>query len=431
LALFTLGGAAVRGKASATLAAISVALACFCATSASAQEKKPIKIGFSMELTGPFAVVGRTGLLAFKIWEDQINKKGGLLGRPVKLVYYDDQSNPANVPGIYTKLIDIDRVDLLVSSYGTNLVVPAMPIVIAHNRLFFGLFALAANDKFHYPKYFSMLPFGPEPVKTFAQGFFDLAAAQHPKPKTVAIVAADAEFQQKAAESAREHAKQTGMNIVYDRSYPPDTVDFAPIVDAVQAARPDLLYIASYPSDTVGMLRAIGEVGLDVKMLGGGLAGLQAAAIKMELGAAANGVTNVDLWEPVETMQFPGVMDFIKEYQARAPAEKVDLLGYFLPPFAYSELQVLQQAITATGTVDNDKLADYMHRHLFHTIEGDIAFGPDGEWTEARPIWVQYHDIEGHGVDQFRGASTVTILAPPQYKTGDLIYPYTRARGSN
>jgi branched-chain amino acid transport system substrate-binding protein len=419
---------AVRGKAAAILVAVSLALATVFAVAASAQEKAPIKIGFSMELTGPFAVVGRTGLLAFKIWQQQINKKGGLLGRPVALVYYDDQSNPANVPGIYTKLIDVDKVDLLVSSYGTNLVVPAIPVVIAHNRLFFGLFALAANDKFHYPKYFSMLPFGPEPVKTFAQGFFDLAAAQTPKPKTVAIVAADAEFQQKAALSAREHARRTSMTIVYDRSYPPSTVDFSPIVDAVAAARPDLLYIASYPSDTVGMLRAIDEVGLDVKMLGGGLAGLQAAAIKMELGPAANGVANIDLWEPVETMRFPGIMDFIKEYQAKAPAAGVDLLGYFLPPFAYTELQVLEQAITATGSTDNDRIADYIHRHPFRTIEGDIAFGPDGEWTAARPIWVQYHDIAGHGVEQFRGDATVTILAPPRYKTGDLIYPYTKAR---
>jgi branched-chain amino acid transport system substrate-binding protein len=391
-----------------------------------ARAAEPIKIGFSMELTGPFAVVGKTGLLAFKIWEEETNKNGGLLGRPVKLVYYDDQSNPANVPGIYTKLIDIDKVDLLISSYGTNLVVPAMPVAISHNRLFFGLFALAANDKFHYPKYFSMLPFGPEPVKTFAEGYFDLAAAQNPKPKTVAIVATDAEFQHKAAESAREHAKRTGISVVYDRAYPPNTVDFTPIVRAVQAAQPDIVYISSYPSDTVGIMRAIGEVGLNAKMLGGGLAGLQAAAIKMQLGDSIDGVTNVDLWEPVKTMQFPGVMDFLKKYQERAPGEGVDLLGYFLPPFAYSELQVLGEAVTAAKTLDNEKLAAYMHSHPFDTIEGKIAFGPAGEWTKARPIWVQYHDIKGHGVDQFRGSQTVTILSPAEYKTGDLVYPYTK-----
>jgi branched-chain amino acid transport system substrate-binding protein len=393
-----------------------------------AEDKAPIKIGFSMELTGPFAVVGKTGLLAFKIWEEQINAKGGLLGRPVKLVYYDDQSNPALVPGIYTKLIDIDKVDLLVSSYGTNLVVPAMPVAIQHNRLFFGLFALAANDQFHYPKYFSMLPFGPEPVKTFAEGYFDLAMAQNPKPKTLAIVGADAEFQRKATDSARNHAKAAGLNIIYDRAYPPSTVDFTPIVRAIGSAKPDLVYLASYPSDTVGFLRAVNEIGLDTKMLGGGLAGLAAAAIKTQVAEAANGVVNIELWEPVKTMQFPGVMDFIKAYQAKAGAEGVDPLGYFLPPFAFAELQVLGDAVKAVGSLDEGKLVQYMHGHPFQTVVGDISFGPEGEWTEARPIWVQYQGIKGHGIEQFREPKTVSILSPAKYKTGDLVYPYAKAR---
>jgi branched-chain amino acid transport system substrate-binding protein len=393
-----------------------------------ARAVEPIKIGFSMELTGPFAVVGKTGLLAFQIWAKDVNKHGGLLGRPVKLVYYDDQSNPANVPGIYTKLIDIDKVDLLVSSYGTNLVVPAMPVVISHEKLFFGLFALGANQNFHYSKYFSMLPLGPDPLKSFAAGWFDLAAAQKPRPKTVAIVNADAEFQHNAAVSARDNAKRVGIKVVYDEAYPPNTVDFTPIIRAVNAARPDLIYFAAYPSDTVGVLRAVNEIGVNAKMIGGGFAGLAAAAIKQELGPAANGVVNVDLWEPVKTMMFPGVEQFLKEYQARAPAAKVDLLGYFLPPYAYSELQVLGEAVTATKSLDSDKLAQYIHTHTFHTIEGTMAFGSNGEWTKARTIWAQYHGIKGHGLDQFKGSQTVTILSPAKYATGKLIYPYAKAR---
>ncbi|HEY1301586.1 MAG TPA: amino acid ABC transporter substrate-binding protein [Stellaceae bacterium] len=393
-----------------------------------ARAAEPIKIGLSMELTGPFAVVGKTGLLAMQIWQDDVNAKGGLLGRPVKLVYYDDQSNPANVPGIYTKLIDIDHVDLLVSSYGTNLTAPAMPVAISHNHLFFGLFAMAANDKFHYPKYFSMLPFGPEPKKTFAHEFFTLAMAQTPKPKTIAIVGTDAEFQHKATDSARAEAKAAGLDIVYDRAYPPSTVDFTPIVRAVGAQHPDLVYAAAYPSDTVGILRAIQEIGLPTKMLGGALAGAQAAAIRMQLGPALNGIVNGELWEPVKTMEFPGVLDFLKKYQAKAGAAGVDPLGYFLPPYAYAEMQVLAQAVAATKTLDNDKLAQYMHSRPFQTIVGEIAFGPDGEWTKARLIWVQYHSIKGHGVDQFRGPETVSILSPAEYKTGDLVYPYSKAR---
>ena len=409
-------------------AVIGTVLMLVAAAQPRAQDKEPIKIGFSMELTGPFAVIGKTGLLAFKIWEEEINAKGGLLGRPVKLVYYDDQSNPALVPGIYTKLIDVDKVDLLISSYGTNLVVPAMPVAIQRNRLFFGLFALAANEQFHYPKYFSMLVFGPDPVKTFAQGYFQLAMAQNPKPKTLGIVGADAEFQRKATDSARDNGKAAGLQIVYDRAYPPNTVDFSPIIRSIQAAQPDVVYVASYPSDTVGFLRAVQELGLKTNMLGGGLAGLAAAAVKMQLGALANGVVNIELWQPVETMMFPGVAEFLKKYQARAPAEGVDPLGYFLPPFAYAELQVLAQAIEATKTLDETKLAEYMHSHPFKTVIGDISFGPDGEWTEARPIWVQYHDIKGSDIEQFREPKTVTILSPDSYKTGELVYPYTKAR---
>jgi branched-chain amino acid transport system substrate-binding protein len=393
-----------------------------------ARAAEPIKIGFSLELTGPFAVVGKSALLAFQIWAADINKNGGLLGRPVKLVYYDDQSNPSLVPGIYTKLIDIDKVDLLISSYGTNLVVPALPVVIQHNRLFFGLFALAANSKFHYPRYFSMLTFGPHPTKTFSAGYFQLAMAQHPKPKTLAIVAADAEFSHNAAEGARANAKAAGLNIVYDRSYPPSTVDYTPIVRAVQASNPDIVYVASYPPDTVGILRAVEEIGLKTDMLGGAFVGLPAAAIKTQLGPAMNGIVNVELWEPVKTMEFPGIMDFLKTYQAKAPAAGVDPLGYFLPPFAYAELQILGDAVKGSGSLDNGKLAEYMHAHKFSTIVGDIAFGPDGEWTKARVIWVQYHGVKGHGLDQFKKPETVTILDPEPYKTGTLIYPYTKAR---
>src|SRR6187397_3710830 len=135
-------------------AAATVALA----GSASAQSGDPIRIGFGMALTGPLAANGKQALLGMKIWEEETNAKGGLLGRPVKLVYYDDQSNPSTVPGIYTKLLDVDKVDLVVGPYATAMIAPAMPVVISKNKVFIGLFGLAVNSKFNYPKYFSMLP---------------------------------------------------------------------------------------------------------------------------------------------------------------------------------------------------------------------------------------------------------------------------------
>jgi branched-chain amino acid transport system substrate-binding protein len=393
-----------------------------------ARAAEPITIGLGMALTGGLAVVGKSGLLAMQIWAEDVNAKGGLLGRPVKLIYYDDQSNPAVVPGIYTKLLDVDKVDLAISGYATNQVVPALPVMIQHNKLFFGLFALDANSEFHYPKYFSMLVFGPEPLKTFSKGYFDLAMAQTPKPQTLAIVAADAEFAKKASDGARDNAKAAELKIVYDRTYPPTTVDFTPIIRAVQAANPDFVYVASYPPDTVGILHTVSEIGLKTNLLGGGMVGLPTAALKTQLGPQMNGIVNVELWEPVPTMEFPGIMDFLKKYQAKAASEGVDPLGYFLPPFAYAELQILGDAVETTKSLDDDKLAQYMHTHSFKTIVGNVAFGEGGEWTEGRPIWVQYHDIKGNDLEQFKQPSTVAILAPAQYKTGELIYPYTEAR---
>jgi branched-chain amino acid transport system substrate-binding protein len=398
------------------------------ATAPGACAAEPITIGLGMALTGGLAAVGKSGLLAMQIWVEDVNAKDGLLGRPVKLVYYDDQSNPAIVPGIYTKLLDVDKTDLVISGYATNQVAPAMPVVMQHNRLFFGLFGLAVNSEFHYPKYFSMLMLGPDPIKNQSQGYFDLAMAQTPQPKTIAIVAADAEFAKRTSDSARANAKAAGLDIVYDRSYPPTTVDYTPIVRAVQVTNPEIVFVASYPQDTVGIVHAVNEIGLKTNMLGGGMVALPSAALKTQLGPQINGIVNIELWEPVPTMKFPGVMEFIAKYQARASAEGVDPLGYFLPPFAYAEMQVLGDAVEATKGLDEDKLAQYMHSHTFQTIVGDIAFGPDGEWTEARPLWVQYHGIKGNDLEQFKNASTVTILKPEKYKTGDLIYPYTEAR---
>src|SRR5215467_10200686 len=134
---------------------------------------EPIKIGFSMAQTGPLSANGKSALLGMKIWEEEVNAKGGLIGRPVKLIYYDDQSNPATVPGIFTKLIDVDKIDIAMGDYGTNLLAPAMPIIIQKNMTFFGLFGMDVNKEFQYPRYFSMLPTGTmDPAVSFTKGFF-------------------------------------------------------------------------------------------------------------------------------------------------------------------------------------------------------------------------------------------------------------------
>ncbi len=412
-----LGGAAVALAASLALVA-----------PASAQSGQPIRIGFSMALTGGLAPNGKSALLAQKIWEEDINAKGGLLGRPVKLLYYDDQTNPATVPGIYTKLIDVDKVELIIGGYGTNMLAPAMPVVMQKNKVFIGLLGLGVNSEFNYPRYFVMIPSGPDPKPAFTKGFFDAAMAQNPKPQTVAIVAADAEFAVNASDGARDNAKALRLNIVYDKRYPPNTTDFAPIVRAIAATNPDLVVVCSYPPDSVGMVRSVNEIGFKPKMIGGGMVGLQNAAIKAQLGPLLNGWTNYDFWLPVPKMDFPGVADLMKKYQARAAAEGVDSLGYYMAPQAYAQMQVLQQAVEATKGFDDAKLADYIRSGTFKTVLGDVKFGAKGEWAQSRVLQVQFQNVKGNDVGQFKDMSTQIVVTPTEYASGKLVYPYEKAR---
>jgi branched-chain amino acid transport system substrate-binding protein len=394
---------------------------------AAAQSGEPITIGFSMALTGPLAANGKQALLGAKIWEEETNAKGGLLGRPVKLVYYDDQSNPATVPGIYTKLLDVDKVDLVVSGYATNMVAPAIPVVMQKGKTFIGLFALDANGEFHYPKYFSMLPSGPTPKESFTGGFFQVAAAQNPKPQTIALAAEDAEFSRNACEGARDNVKKFGFKTVYDKTYPPNTTDFSPIIRAIQAADPDLVVICSYPLSSVGMLLSANELGFKPKMMGGAMVGLQATVFKDKLKSKLNGIVNYETWVPSAKLLAPAA-DFFKKYQDRAKAEGVDPLGYYLGGWGYAYLQVLGDAITGSKSINDDKLADYLRSHEFKTIMADVRFGKNGEWTKSGMLQVQYHDLtDAANLDTWRGMSYQTVLTPASENTGNVIYPYANA----
>jgi branched-chain amino acid transport system substrate-binding protein len=390
----------------------------------SAWAADPIKIGFGMSLTGGLAVGGKPALVTFEMWRQDVNAKGGLLGRPVDFVYYDDQTNPSTVPAIYTKLLDVDRVDLVVSGYGTNLQAPAMPIITQRNLLFMCLFGLAVNDQFNYPRFFQIQPNGPDARSAASAGFLETAMTMNPKPKRLAIVGADAEFPHVALEGARDNAKSLGLGVVYDRTYPPNSVDFAPIIRSIQATDPDVVYVASYPPDSVGITRAANEIGLRTTMFGGAMIGLQFAPIKAQLGPLLNGIVAYELYVPEPTMSFPGIEDFLKRYQERAGKEGIDSLGFYLPPFAYAEMQILEQAVMAVGSLDQGKLADYIHTTTFKTVVGDIKFGPNGEWAEPRFLFVQYRKVAGNDVGQFRQAGKQVILYPPQFKSGELAYPY-------
>ncbi|MFZ9423389.1 MAG: amino acid ABC transporter substrate-binding protein [Limnohabitans sp.] len=384
----------------------------------------PLKIGMSMPQTGALGAGGQAALLALRMWVDDVNAKGGLLGRKVELIAYDDQSNGANTPGIYTKLLDVDKAELLIAPYGTNPTAPIMPLVKERGLMLMGNFSFQVNAKVQHDMWFNNAPWND--ARGWSEGFLELGKMAG--AKSIAIFAADAEFSQNLANGAREIVKKTGWNVVYDQNYPPNNTDFSSIIRAVRAARPEAVFVACYPNEAVAVMRSVNEIGLgsQVQIFGGGMVGLQFTPIMQSLGSLLNGVVNYNSYVP--GMKFPGIDDFFKRYSVRAAAAKVDPLGYYLPPFNYATGQMIEQAVNATKSFDHKKLAEYMRKTEFQTIVGPIGFDKFGERAKPRMVQAQFRNIQDNNVDQFKNTGKQVVLWPESDKQGDFIFPFDKAR---
>jgi branched-chain amino acid transport system substrate-binding protein len=409
-----------------TLLAAAIAVAGFGLASNAEAEQPPIRIGMSMAMTGGLAGGGKASLLGIEIWRDDVNAKGGLLGRKVELVVYDDKSSASETPAIYSKLLDVDKVDLLFAPYATVPTAPIMPLVKQRGMLLMGNFSFQVNSKVGHDMYFNNAPWGP--ADAWASAFLDLG--QKAGGKTVALLTADQEFAQNLAKTAREVATKRNMPIVFDQAYPPNTVEFSSIIRALKATRPDIVYVASYPPDSAGILRAVNEIGIgdNVKLFGGGMVGLQFGPVMENLGSLLNGVVNFNTWLPEPAMYFDGTKAFFDTYAKRAVEAKVDPLGYYLAPFGYASGQLVEEAIRATGSLDQKTLAKYLREHEIKTIVGPIAFSADGERKETATLQAQFRGIVDKNMDQFRKPGKQVILFPEKLKSGDLVGPFEAAR---
>src|SRR4051812_27222518 len=355
-----------------------------------AQGSGPVKIGMSMPQTGSLGAGGQAALLALRMWVDDVNQKGGLLGRKVDFIVYDDQTNPANVPGIYTKLLDVDKVDLLIAPYGTVPTAPIMPMVKQRGLLLMGNFSFQVNAKVQHDMWFNNSPWND--ASSWSDGFFKNGLKVG--SKTLAVLAADNDFAQSLANGARELAKKADIKTVYDQNYPPTTTDFSSLIRGIRAAKPDMVFVMSYPNDSVAIVRAVNEIGVGsgVKLFGGGMVGLQFTPIMSSLGSLLNGITNYNSYVP--GMKYPGIEDFLKRYSAKATEAKVDPLGFYLPPFNYAIGQILEQATSAVKSLNQKAIADWLHKNEVKTIVGPIRWDANGEWQAPRVLMAQFRGIK-------------------------------------
>ncbi len=389
---------------------------------------RPIRIGLAAALSGPGEPIGKEVALAMKIWREDTNVRGGLLGRPVELVLRDDEGQPFNAPSLLARLLELDKVDVLISAGSGFSISLALPDIVKTNKLLFGLFGPGANQNVNYPKYFGMTPAGADLRTAFTRGFFAVALAQNPKPRSVAVSAVDEDACKEISQGARDEARANSLPIVYDDTYAMDAADFAPVVRAIAAANPDMVFHCSFSGDAKAFVRAVADAGFKPKMIGGVMPELRSAAVKAELGSLLNGFVNYEYWLPVPKMQFPGVAELRAKYQVRAAEEGADPISFQAAAFTYALLQVLQQAMEAARSTDDNRLADTIRATTFKTVVGDVSFGDKGEWATPRILQVQFQDILGHDVEQFREARTQVVVGPEAYKSGSLVYPFSEAQ---
>jgi len=396
--------------------------------SGASAEEPPIKIGMSMPQTGGLAGGGKASLLGIEIWRDDVNAKGGLLGRKVELVVYDDKSSASETPALYAKLLDVDKVDLLFAPYATVPTAPIMPLVKQRGLLLMGNFSFQVNSKIHHDMWFNNAPWGP--ADSWANGFLTLG--QKAGGKTVALLSSDQEFAQNIVTTARDVTKKIGLQVVFDQAYLPSTVEFSSIIRALNAAKPDIVFVASYPPDSAAILKAVNEIGVgdNVKIFGGAMVGLQFAAVMENLGSLLNGVVNYNTWLPEPSMYFDGTKEFFEKYTKRAIQAKVDPLGFYLAPYGYAMGQMIEEAINATKSLDQKALAKFIRENVHKTIVGPIAYAEDGEWKESATLEAQFRNVKDKNIDQFRSAGKQVIVFPDRLKTGDLVTPFEASRGN-
>ena len=331
------------------------------------------------------------------------------------------------MPKIYTKLLNVDNVDLVVSGYGTNSIAPAMPIVMRKKLVFMTLFGLAANEEYNYDRYFQIMPAGPNPKVDWSRGFIQLMKQN--ELQTLAVVGADAEYPKNALGGIRVNAQEAGLQIVYDESYPPSTTDFTPIIRAIQATNPDVVFVASYPPDSAG------------HGAGGERARPPDQAVRRRHGrpavrqladqprADAERHRQLRFLGARADAQFPGHPGRPRQVSgARGGAGRRSARPLPARRSPMPTCRSWATRSTRSAASISRRSPSYIHKTKFDTVVGPVQFGPNGEWATSRVLMVQFQNIENGDLEQFKHAGKRVVLLPEEWASGELKFPYTEAK---
>jgi ABC-type branched-subunit amino acid transport system substrate-binding protein len=356
------------------VAGVFAALAFAASSAIAAPSGQPIRIGSTLALTGPLAATAQIHKLVGDIYVEQLNAKDGLLGRPVEWIVRDDQSKPDVARTLYEQLITVDKVDLLMGPYATGNILSAMGVAQRYNKMLihhtFGIPSLAK-----YEMQFPTWHMGSTPETTFPNTLFDALAASPKPPKTVAIVTSKFPSVHFMALGAREVAKKRGLTEVLFLEWEFGNKDFGPIAARVKEANPDFMFVGALGLEGNQLLDALKKIDYTPKEhfymypAPGPMA-------KSQEGDLALAATIFEEHPPYTNN--PGAAAFIKVYNERAAkAGLSDTSVDTQAASSYTAWQVLEAAVTATKSLDDKVLAQWLKTHQVDTIQGKIRFdGP-------------------------------------------------------
>ncbi len=344
-----------------------------------ADAQAPIKIGASLSLTGTYAQPGSYQKEGYELCQDHLNAKGGLLGRKVEFVFYDDQSLPATGVRLYEKLITEDKVDAVMGPYSSPITEAVANVSEKYQKVMVSPLAATTSIFKKGRKYIFMVI---SPAEAYLEGLVDMAAKRG--LKTIAIVNEDTLFTKASAVGVAEIARKKGMQVVFQEAYPKGNTDFSALLTKLKAANPDVIAASTYFDDAVAITRQMKELNVNAKMYGVTVGGDLPKFYELlkQNGEYVYGSTQ---WEA--TLPYPGQKEFVDSYQKKFGHEPV-----YHSAAGYAGCVIYAEAVKRAGALDSDKVRDQLLKLETRTFFGDYKVDADGFQTAHKMVMFQWQD---------------------------------------
>ena len=358
-------------------AALAVALALAAGGVVPATAQAPIRIGASLSLTGTYAKLGKNQHEGYQLCEKDVNAKGGLLGRRVQFVVYDDQSMPATAVRLYEKLITEDKVDAIMGPYSSPVTEAAVNVTEKYKKVMVAPLAATTSIFKKGRKYIFMVI---SPAEVYLEGLVDMAVKRG--LKTVAVVNEDTLFSKAAAAGAVETAKKKGLHVVFAEAYPKGNTDFSALLTKVKAANPDVLAAATYFDDAVALTRQMKELNVNPKMFGVTVGG-DLPEFYDTLKQNAEYIYGATQWE--HTLPYPGNPEYFEAYKKDFGHEPS-----YHSTAGYAGCLIYAEAVKRANSLDADKVREQLLKLEMRTPFGDYKVEADGFQVAHKMVTFQW-----------------------------------------